>query len=59
VTVTAFDGATQARVAQLLGDEVPVRRPSLASVVASLLGLVLTVNLAMCLGQAVFAGFAS
>jgi hypothetical protein len=57
-TVTAFDGAAQARVAQLLGDELPVRRPSLARVAASLLGLVLTVSLAMCLGQVV-AGSAS
>jgi beta-lactamase regulating signal transducer with metallopeptidase domain len=54
-TVTAFDGATPARVAQLLGDDLPVHRPSPARVMASLLGAVLAVSLTMCLGQAVVA----
>ncbi|MEV5570014.1 M48 family metalloprotease [Spirillospora sp. NPDC052269] len=47
----AFNGATQARVAHLLGDEPPARRPSLRRFVASLLGLIGMVGLAMCLAQ--------
>lgn len=47
----AFDGATEARVAQLLGDDLPIRRPSTARILITLLGLVLAVSLAMCIGQ--------
>lgn len=47
----AFDGAGPARVAQLLGDPIPPRRPSPAVVAGSLAGLVLVGSLAMCLGR--------
>jgi Zn-dependent protease with chaperone function len=46
-----FDGAGPARVTQLLGDELPPRRPPLAACLLSLLGLTLAVSLAMCVGQ--------
>jgi Zn-dependent protease with chaperone function len=46
-----FDGAGAARVTQLLGDPLPPRRPPLAACLLSLLGLVLAVSLAMCVGQ--------
>ncbi|MGH3470075.1 MAG: M56 family metallopeptidase, partial [Thermocrispum sp.] len=46
-----FDGAAQARVAQLLGDPVRPRRPSRSAIGLSLIGLVLAVSLAMCVGQ--------
>lgn len=46
----AFDGAGPARVAQLLGDPIPARRPSPATVAASLAGVILVMSLAMCLG---------
>jgi Zn-dependent protease with chaperone function len=46
-----FDGAGSARVAQLLGDQPPTRRPPLAACALSLLGLVVAVSLAMCVGQ--------
>jgi Zn-dependent protease with chaperone function len=46
-----FDGAGPARVTQLLGDQPPRRRPPLAACLLSLLGLVLAVSLAMCVGQ--------
>jgi Zn-dependent protease with chaperone function len=46
-----FDGAGPARVAQLLGDQLPPRRPQLAACLLSLLGLMLAVSLAMCVGQ--------
>jgi Zn-dependent protease with chaperone function len=46
-----FDGAGPARVRQLLGDELPPRRPPLAACLLSLLGLTLAVSLAMCVGQ--------
>jgi hypothetical protein len=48
---TGFDGAGRARVTQLLGDPPPPRRPPLAACVLSLLGLILAVSLAMCVGQ--------
>jgi hypothetical protein len=48
-----FDGAGAARVSQLLGEEPPRRRPPLAACVLSLLGLILAVSLAMCVGQGV------
>ena len=46
-----FDGAGPARVSQLLGDPLPRRRPPLAACLLSLLGLILAVSLAMCVGQ--------
>jgi Zn-dependent protease with chaperone function len=46
-----FDGAGPARVTQLLGDQLPPRRPPLAACLLSLLGLILAVSLAMCVGQ--------
>jgi Zn-dependent protease with chaperone function len=46
-----FDGAGPARVTQLLGDQPPRRRPPLAACLLSLLGLILAVSLAMCVGQ--------
>jgi Zn-dependent protease with chaperone function len=46
-----FDGAGPARVRQLLGEELPARRPPLAACLLSLLGLILAVSLAMCVGQ--------
>jgi Zn-dependent protease with chaperone function len=55
VMAPAFNGATQARVAQLLGDDLPLRRPSRKQVVASVLGLVGAVWLMMCVGQTVLA----
>jgi Zn-dependent protease with chaperone function len=48
---TRFDGAGAARVTQLLGEELPPRRPPLAACLLSLLGLTLAVSLAMCVGQ--------
>jgi Zn-dependent protease with chaperone function len=46
-----FDGAGPARVRQLLGEELPARRPPLAACLLSLLGLIVAVSLAMCVGQ--------
>jgi Zn-dependent protease with chaperone function len=46
-----FDGAGAARVTQLLGDPLPRRHPPLAACLLSLLGLILAVSLAMCVGQ--------
>jgi len=46
-----FDGAGAARVSQLLGDQLPRRHPPLAACLLSLLGLILAVSLAMCVGQ--------
>jgi len=51
----AHGGATGARVAQLLGDDLPARRPSAAVVIGSGAGLIAAVWLAMCLGQAALA----
>ncbi|MDA8320736.1 MAG: M56 family metallopeptidase [Actinomycetota bacterium] len=48
----AYGGATGARVAQLLGDELPARRPAAALVIISAAGLIAAVWLAMCVGQA-------
>jgi Zn-dependent protease with chaperone function len=47
-----FDGAAAARVTQLLGDQLPPRRPPLAACLLSLLGLTMAVSLTMCVGQA-------
>ncbi|WP_194920799.1 M56 family metallopeptidase [Catenulispora rubra] len=47
----AFDGSEQARVAQLLGDDLPSRRPSAMALLVSFGVLSLLVSLAMCVGQ--------
>lgn len=47
-----FDGAIDARIAQLSGEAIPVRRPPARPVLISLAGVVLVLSLAMCLGQA-------
>jgi Zn-dependent protease with chaperone function len=46
-----FDGAGPARVSQLLGEQPPPRPPPLVACLLSLLGLILAVSLAMCVGQ--------
>jgi Zn-dependent protease with chaperone function len=46
-----FNGTTQARVAQLLGDDPPRRRVPAGIVVVSAAGLVLALSLLMCVGQ--------
>jgi len=51
VGAAAYGGVTDARIAQLLGDELPARRPAPALVILSVLGLIAAVWLAMCLGQ--------
>jgi Zn-dependent protease with chaperone function len=51
----AYSGVTGIRVAQLLGDELPARRPAPALVILSGLGLIAAVWLAMCLGQSALA----
>jgi hypothetical protein len=53
-----YGGVTDARVAQLPGDQLPARRPSPALVILSALGLIAAVWLAMCLGQAALARIA-
>jgi Zn-dependent protease with chaperone function len=45
-----FAGVAEARIAQLLGDRVPRRRPSAALVLGSLAGLILAVYVVMCAG---------
>jgi hypothetical protein len=51
----AYGGVTDIRVAQLLGDELPARRPAAALVILSVLGLIGAVWLAMCLAQSALA----
>jgi beta-lactamase regulating signal transducer with metallopeptidase domain len=53
--VPAMGGATETRIAHLLGDDLPIRRPPRSLVVLSLLGAVAAVWLVMCLGQAALA----
>ena len=48
-------GATETRIAHLLGDNLPVRRPPRSLVVLSLLGAIDAVWLVMCLGQGALA----
>jgi Zn-dependent protease with chaperone function len=55
VPVPAMGGATEARIAHLLGEDLPIRRPPPSLVVPSLLGAVGAVWLVMCLGQAALA----
>lgn len=47
-----FDGAIDARIAQLTGDQIPPHRPTRKRVAVSALGLLLITSLTMCLGQA-------
>lgn len=58
VTSAAFDGATDARIAQLSGEQLSARRPSWLSVALSFGGVVAVVSLFMCTGQAAVAAFA-
>ena len=53
--VPAMGGATQSRIAYLLGEDLPIRRPPRSLVVLSLLGAIGAVWLVMCLGQGAFA----
>lgn len=55
VAAAGYGGSADIRVAQLLGDDLPARRPSAAVLITSLAGLTGAVWLAMCLGQAVLA----
>lgn len=55
VAVPAMAGATDARIAHLLGEELPIRRPPAALVALSVLGAIGAVWLVMCLGQGLFA----
>lgn len=45
-----FAGVAEARVAQLLGERIPPRRPTIALVLGSLAGLILVVYVVMCVG---------
>jgi hypothetical protein len=45
-----FAGVAEARIAQLLGDRVPPRRPSVALVLGSLAAVILAVYAVMCAG---------
>jgi Zn-dependent protease with chaperone function len=49
----AFAGVAELRVAQLLGDPLPVRRPTLALVAASVLGFPLAIAAGTCLVMAI------
>jgi BlaR1 peptidase M56 len=53
--VPAMAGATETRIAHLLGEDLPVRRPPVALVVLSLLGAIGAVWIVMCLGQGALA----
>jgi Zn-dependent protease with chaperone function len=55
VAVPAMAGATETRIAHLLGEDLPVRRPPANLVVLSLLGTIGAVWLVMCLGQGALA----
>jgi Zn-dependent protease with chaperone function len=55
VAVPAMAGATETRIAHLLGDDLPVRRPPASLVLLSLLGAIGAVWLVMCLGQGILA----
>lgn len=54
-TTTSYGGATDARIAQLLGDHIPIPRPTPAQVITTLGGLVTAIWLTMCLTQAALA----
>jgi Zn-dependent protease with chaperone function len=51
VAVPAMAGATETRIAHLLGEDLPVRRPPANLVMLSVLGAIAAVWLVMCLGQ--------
>jgi Zn-dependent protease with chaperone function len=53
----SFDGAAEARVAPLLGDDLPPRRIGAGVVVTSLVGLVVAITLMMCIGQVLWTMF--
>lgn len=55
VAVPAMAGATETRLAHLLGEDLPVRRPPAGLVVLSLLGAIGAVWIVMCLGQGALA----
>jgi Zn-dependent protease with chaperone function len=55
VAVPAMAGTSATRVAHLLGEDLPVRRPPLILVVLSLLGAIGAVWIVMCLGQGALA----
>jgi hypothetical protein len=44
-------GATQARIAHLLGEDLPIQRPPAGLLALSVLGAIGAVWLVMCLGQ--------
>jgi Zn-dependent protease with chaperone function len=55
VAVPAMGGATETRIAHLLGEDLPQRRPPRSLVVLSILGAIGAVWLVMCLGQGALA----
>jgi beta-lactamase regulating signal transducer with metallopeptidase domain len=57
VAAPAMGGATETRIAHLLGEDLPQRRPPRSLVVLSLLGAIAAVWLVMCLGQGGLAVF--
>jgi Zn-dependent protease with chaperone function len=55
VAVPAMAGATETRIAHLLGEDLPAKRPPANLVLLSLLGAITAVWLVMCLGQGALA----
>jgi beta-lactamase regulating signal transducer with metallopeptidase domain len=55
VAVPAMAGATESRIAHLLGEDLPVQRPPTSLMVLSVLGAIGAVWLVMCLGQGILA----
>ncbi|WP_102143044.1 M56 family metallopeptidase [Mycobacterium hubeiense] len=55
VPMPAMAGATETRIAHLLGEDLPIRRPPASLVVLSLLGAIGAVWIVMCLGQGALA----
>ncbi|MGH3677238.1 MAG: M56 family metallopeptidase [Mycobacterium sp.] len=53
--VPAMGGASETRIAHLLGEDIPIRRPPKSLVALSLLGAIAAVWLVMCLGQSALA----
>ncbi|HWF69862.1 MAG TPA: M56 family metallopeptidase [Mycobacterium sp.] len=51
IPVPAMAGATQARIAHLLGEDLPIQRPPAGLLALSVLGAIGAVWLVMCLGQ--------
>src|SRR5437764_355867 len=51
----AMAGATEARIAHLLDEDLPIRRPPAGLVALSLLGAIGAIWLVMCLGQGLLA----